>query len=323
MLTSESKVLIVDDEPSIRKAMHTTLSGLGFEIEEAVGGEQAVSLVRSEHYDAALLDINMPGIGGIETCRALRQLVPQLPILMLTVRDHAEDKIEALDAEFSRDGKLLLMFGGFFGVMDWWDLSPGGKTGRLPQRLAQPRVVAERGDDLGRGLLRFKKPPDESLRVRSKRIGLMPRLVAHPQRLGVPQADGPVARAGGQGLAVGAEGQRPDVKRVPREPDNHLPPGQVPQPHRPVAAGRHQARALGVEGRCVHGFGVPVQFLAFPCAHIPHPDDAVLTAGHEAAAVRAEGDRVDRACVAGEPGSQLMRLRVPQAHGLQVPIGAG
>lgn len=98
MLTSDSRVLIVDDEPSIRRALHTTLSGLGFEIEEASGGEQAVSFVRSEHFDAALLDINMPGIGGIEACREMRRLEPQLPILMLTIRDDADDKIEALDA---------------------------------------------------------------------------------------------------------------------------------------------------------------------------------------------------------------------------------
>jgi two-component system, OmpR family, KDP operon response regulator KdpE len=98
MLTTPSRVLIVDDEPSIRKALHTTLSGLGFEIQEAAGGEQAVSFVRTEHYDAALLDINMPGIGGIETCRSMRRLEPHLPILMLTVREDAEDKIEALDA---------------------------------------------------------------------------------------------------------------------------------------------------------------------------------------------------------------------------------
>ena len=97
-MTSESRVLIVDDEPSIRRALHTTLSGLGFQIEEASGGEQAISFVRSEHYDAALLDINLPGIGGIETCREIRRLEPQLPILMLTIRDDADDKIEALDA---------------------------------------------------------------------------------------------------------------------------------------------------------------------------------------------------------------------------------
>ena len=98
MLTSQSRVLVVDDEPSIRRALHTTLSGLGFEIEEAAGGEQALSFVRSEHYNAALLDINMPGMGGIEACRAIRRLFPQLPILMLTVRDNPDDKIDALDA---------------------------------------------------------------------------------------------------------------------------------------------------------------------------------------------------------------------------------
>jgi two-component system, OmpR family, KDP operon response regulator KdpE len=94
----QGKVLIVDDDASIRRALHTTLSALGFEIEEASSGEQAVSFVRTERYDAVLLDINMPGTGGIAACRNLRQLAEGLPILMLTVRDSADDKIDALDA---------------------------------------------------------------------------------------------------------------------------------------------------------------------------------------------------------------------------------
>jgi two-component system, OmpR family, KDP operon response regulator KdpE len=94
----QGRVLLVDDDASIRRALHTTLSALGFEIEEASAGEQAVSFARSERYDAVLLDINMPGIGGIETCRTLRRLAPGLPILMLTVRDSEDDKIDALDA---------------------------------------------------------------------------------------------------------------------------------------------------------------------------------------------------------------------------------
>src|ERR1700678_4097914 len=98
MSPSQSKVLVVDDESSIRRALHATLSTLGFEIEEASGGEQAVWFVRTEWYDAALLDINMPGMGGIDTSRAMRRLFPRLPILMLTVREDADDKIEALDA---------------------------------------------------------------------------------------------------------------------------------------------------------------------------------------------------------------------------------
>ena len=98
MSSLQSKVLVVDDESSIRRALHATLSTLGFDIEEASGGEQAVSFVRTERYDAALLDLNMPGMGGIETCRAIRRLSPRLPILMLTVRDSPDDKIDALDA---------------------------------------------------------------------------------------------------------------------------------------------------------------------------------------------------------------------------------
>ena len=94
----QGKVLLVDDDPSIRRALHTTLIALGFEVEEASSGEQAVSFVRTERYDAVLLDINMPGRGGIEACRNLRRLAPGLPILMLTVRDSEDDKIDALDA---------------------------------------------------------------------------------------------------------------------------------------------------------------------------------------------------------------------------------
>jgi len=94
----QTRVLVVDDEPSIRRVLHTTLSSLGFYVEEASGAEEAVSCVRRGRYDAALLDMNMPGVGGIEACRAIRRLSPRLPILMLTVRDSAEDKIGALDA---------------------------------------------------------------------------------------------------------------------------------------------------------------------------------------------------------------------------------
>ena len=98
MSPSQGRVLLVDDDASIRRALHTTLSALGFEIEEAACGEQAVSFVRTERYDAVVLDINMPGMGGIEACRIMRRLAPGLPIVMLTVRDSADDKIDALDA---------------------------------------------------------------------------------------------------------------------------------------------------------------------------------------------------------------------------------
>lgn len=98
MNTEQDTVLIVDDERSIRVSLRTILTNLGFGIVEASRGEEALALVRTAHFDAVLLDINMPGIGGIDVCRSMRKTVPQLPILMLTVQGGEERKIQALDA---------------------------------------------------------------------------------------------------------------------------------------------------------------------------------------------------------------------------------
>ncbi len=94
----EGKLLVVDDDPSIRRTLHTTLYSLGFDIGEASTGEEALALCRIVRYDAVLLDINMPGKGGIDTCRELRRLLPRVAILMLSVNDDHERKIEALDS---------------------------------------------------------------------------------------------------------------------------------------------------------------------------------------------------------------------------------
>ena len=98
MSQSHGKVLIVDDESAIRRALHNTLHGMGFEVDDAATGEAALHLVREAEYDVVLMDINMPGIGGIRACREIRKSLPRLGILMLTVRDREDDKITALDA---------------------------------------------------------------------------------------------------------------------------------------------------------------------------------------------------------------------------------
>jgi two-component system, OmpR family, KDP operon response regulator KdpE len=95
---SSGRILIVDDDPSVRRALHTTLQTLGFIACEASDGEQALRKVYEAPFDVVLLDINMPGLGGIETCRQLRRLLPQIAIFMLTVRDQQEDKVQALEA---------------------------------------------------------------------------------------------------------------------------------------------------------------------------------------------------------------------------------
>jgi two-component system KDP operon response regulator KdpE len=94
----KGKLLIVDDETAIRWALRKTLQHLNFEIVEAESGEQAIALVRTVRFDAVLLDIGMPGMNGIEACKRIRTLMPLLGIVMLTVKNTEEDKIQALDA---------------------------------------------------------------------------------------------------------------------------------------------------------------------------------------------------------------------------------
>ena len=97
MMQQAIRILVVDDESAIRRALRPPLMELGFQVAEASRGEEALQVLRNATYDAVLLDINMPGIGGIETLRRIRTFAPRLPVLMLTVRDEEEDKVEALD----------------------------------------------------------------------------------------------------------------------------------------------------------------------------------------------------------------------------------
>jgi two-component system KDP operon response regulator KdpE len=91
------RILVVDDESAIRRALRPPLMELGFQVAEATRGEEALQLLRASTFDAVLLDVNMPGIGGVETLRRIRAFAPRLPILLLTVRDKEEEKVEALD----------------------------------------------------------------------------------------------------------------------------------------------------------------------------------------------------------------------------------
>ena len=94
----QGTILVVDDDSSARRALRITLSGMGFTVVEAARGEEALSLARVTWFDAVLLDVDMPGMGGVEACRCIRRAVARLPILMLTVMDSEDDKVLALDA---------------------------------------------------------------------------------------------------------------------------------------------------------------------------------------------------------------------------------
>jgi two-component system KDP operon response regulator KdpE len=88
----------VDDEPQIRRTMRTTLASHGYTVIEALSGEEALEKIRGdEKIDLILLDVNLPKMSGVETCRELRA-TGDVPIIMLTVRDSERDKVMALDA---------------------------------------------------------------------------------------------------------------------------------------------------------------------------------------------------------------------------------
>jgi two-component system KDP operon response regulator KdpE len=94
---SSARILIVDDDPQIRRVMRTTLIAQGYEAADAKSGEEAIEKFRETKYDLILLDMNMGGMDGIETCREIRS-GSDVAIVMLTVRDAEKDKIAALDA---------------------------------------------------------------------------------------------------------------------------------------------------------------------------------------------------------------------------------
>lgn len=94
---SAGRILVVDDEPQIRRIMRTTLTASGYEVDDARSGEEGLEKFRAFRPDLVLLDVNMPGMGGLAACREMRQ-GSAAAIIMLTVRNQERDKVEALDA---------------------------------------------------------------------------------------------------------------------------------------------------------------------------------------------------------------------------------
>jgi two-component system KDP operon response regulator KdpE len=94
---SAGKILVVDDDPQIRRVMKATLVGHNYEVIEARTGEDALAKTPHEMPSLVLLDMNMPGMNGLETCRALRSS-SDVPVIILSVRNTEKDKVAALDA---------------------------------------------------------------------------------------------------------------------------------------------------------------------------------------------------------------------------------
>jgi two-component system, OmpR family, KDP operon response regulator KdpE len=105
---SAEPVLVVDDSPQIRRALRVILISQGFVVMDARSGEEALELIRSERMELILLDVNLPGMSGFETCREIRR-TSDIPVIMLTVRNGERDKVQAFDA--GADDYIVKPFG--------------------------------------------------------------------------------------------------------------------------------------------------------------------------------------------------------------------
>lgn len=94
---SNGRILVIDDEPQIRRTMRETLSAAGYEVDDARGAVEGLEKLRDFRPDLVMLDINMPEMGGVEACKAIRR-DSNIAIIMLTVRKSETDKVAALDA---------------------------------------------------------------------------------------------------------------------------------------------------------------------------------------------------------------------------------
>ncbi|HEY2461949.1 MAG TPA: response regulator transcription factor [Candidatus Acidoferrum sp.] len=152
-------ILVVEDEPQIRRVLRATLSAQGYSIVEAENGQEALDKLRSARPDLILLDMNMPVMDGLEACREIRR-DSDVPVIMLTVRSSENDKVRALDA--GADDYVVKPFG-------------------IQELLARIRAVLRRGANAEEGQNVFRSKElnfdfdKRSIVVRGKTVHLTPK----------------------------------------------------------------------------------------------------------------------------------------------------
>ena len=173
-MTNGGRILVVDDDLQIRRVLKVALTGQGYEVEDAKNGDLALEMLRESRFDLVLLDINMPGTGGIEVCRAIRSS-SEIAIIMLTVRDDETDTVEALDA--GADDYITKPF------------KPSELSARIRAALRRsPAGHASVGQlVLGSAVVDFDARrvtlDGESVRLTPKEFGVLHYLVTHPNKV--------------------------------------------------------------------------------------------------------------------------------------------
>lgn len=95
----KARLLVVDDEPRLRAGLRELFNLMGYQVEEAASGREALQLLEGASYDLMVLDIRMPGMDGIEVMRCTRQICPDLPIVVLTAHASLESAIAAVKSD--------------------------------------------------------------------------------------------------------------------------------------------------------------------------------------------------------------------------------
>jgi DNA-binding response OmpR family regulator len=95
----QKKILIVDDEPNLRELYRGELAEAGYDVETVSTGEEALAVIEEAGPDLVTLDVRMPGMGGIETLREIRELSPGLPVIMLTAYPEYKSDFDVMAAD--------------------------------------------------------------------------------------------------------------------------------------------------------------------------------------------------------------------------------
>jgi two-component system KDP operon response regulator KdpE len=174
-MAEAARILVVDDEPQIVRALGVNLKALGYRVDSAASGEDALRKAADHRPDLVILDLGLPGIDGIDVIRGLRGWT-MVPIIVLSVRDSEQEKIAALDA--GADDYVTKPFG-------------------MGELLARMRAALRRETDIGDDLpivttedftvdlsaKRVARPGGEEVKLTPTEWGIVDMLVRHPGKL--------------------------------------------------------------------------------------------------------------------------------------------